>query len=602
MSLHKLSAGSGYTYLTRQVAAGDVTARGRGSLGGYYEQRGEAPGVWLAAGLASLDGGPLTGDPVSEAQMLALFGRGAHPNSPTSDRTVDGQSAPLHLGAPFVTTGPRVSVAGYDLTFSPVKSVSALWALADPQKAAQIEAAHAAAVTDTIGWLERTAVYTLLGAGGIRQVDVTGLLAVAFTHRNSRAGDPDLHTHVAISNKVQTLDGRWRALDGRALHAAAVAASERYNTRLEAQLVDRLGITFHDRTVRPGARPVRELAGIPEQLVKAWSSRRARIVDRSAELTDRFRDSYAREPTVAERLALAQQATLATRPAKHGPRSLTEQRRTWRAQAEQLLGADAAERLVRVVLSRRRPARADPVRWAARAAVAAVRTVTAQRAVFGSHHVRAELERLARTDRIPLPVLDAAVEQGLTLALSNQVSVRLGSDDANPAAGVGVVEPATLRRRDGTSVYAPAHTQLYSTTRVLAAEESILIAAAETDGRRVPAGLVELALLEARAAGRPLNRPTGDGARTCLFRAASAGRPLAPAGTGKTTALGVLARTWTDAGGAVLGAAPSAVAATALREATGHSAVTLAAGRGDAPSRPLLIPRRDDLSARGRAP
>ncbi len=33
MSLHKLSAGSGYTYLTRQVAAGDVTARGRGSLG-----------------------------------------------------------------------------------------------------------------------------------------------------------------------------------------------------------------------------------------------------------------------------------------------------------------------------------------------------------------------------------------------------------------------------------------------------------------------------------------------------------------------------------------------------------------------------------------
>jgi conjugative relaxase-like TrwC/TraI family protein len=91
-----------------------------------------------------------------------------------------------------------------------VKSVSALWALADPRVAAQVEAAHTAAVTDTISWLERTAIYMRLGAGGLRQVDVTGLLAVAFTHRDSRNGDPDLRTHVAISNKVRTPDGRWR--------------------------------------------------------------------------------------------------------------------------------------------------------------------------------------------------------------------------------------------------------------------------------------------------------------------------------------------------------------------------------------------------------
>ena len=69
MSLHKLSAGSGYTHLTRQVAAGDVTARGRDSLGDYYAERGESPGVWLGGGLASLGGGPRVGDPVSEAQM-----------------------------------------------------------------------------------------------------------------------------------------------------------------------------------------------------------------------------------------------------------------------------------------------------------------------------------------------------------------------------------------------------------------------------------------------------------------------------------------------------------------------------------------------------
>jgi hypothetical protein len=136
MSLHKLSAGSGYTYLTRQVAAGDVTARGGGSLGAYYEQRGESPGVWLGAGLASLAGGPRAGDPVSEGQMLALFGRGHHPlaSAPTGlapDEDPAGGPASVRLGAPFVTAGPRVSVAGYDLTFSPVKSISALWALAD---------------------------------------------------------------------------------------------------------------------------------------------------------------------------------------------------------------------------------------------------------------------------------------------------------------------------------------------------------------------------------------------------------------------------------------------------------------------------------------
>src|SRR3712207_9132497 len=93
------------------------------------------------------------------------------------------------------------AVAGYDLTFSPVKSVSALWALAPREVAEQIEAAHAAAVTDTLAWLERHACFTRLGAGGARQVETGGLIAAVFTHRDSRAGDPDLHTHVAVSNK-----------------------------------------------------------------------------------------------------------------------------------------------------------------------------------------------------------------------------------------------------------------------------------------------------------------------------------------------------------------------------------------------------------------
>ena len=130
---------------------------------------------------------------------------------------------------------------GYDLTFSPVKSVSTLWAVADPAVAAVIERAHQAAVKDALTFIEEHALFTRTGPQGIRQVNVRGLVAAAFTHRDSRAGDPDLHTHVAVANKVQTLDGRWLSIDGRVLFKANVAASETYNTALEQHLRDTLG-------------------------------------------------------------------------------------------------------------------------------------------------------------------------------------------------------------------------------------------------------------------------------------------------------------------------------------------------------------------------
>jgi hypothetical protein len=77
-----------------------------------------------------------------------------------------------------------------------------------------------------LAFIEKHALFTRTGPQGIRQVNVRGLVAAAFTHRDSRAGDPDLHTHVAVANKVQTLDGRWLSIDGRVLFKANVAASE----------------------------------------------------------------------------------------------------------------------------------------------------------------------------------------------------------------------------------------------------------------------------------------------------------------------------------------------------------------------------------------
>jgi hypothetical protein len=323
MSLHKLSAGSGYDYLTRQVAALDTTEKGHTGLASYYTERGESPGVWIGSGMDGIDG-LAVGDPVTAEQMRALFGCGLHPLAELRQQQLEGPDLTIEdfqnatrLGVPFkivdndlipfrlelakriaalntaigspadasTATADRArvrtqvahefflaehgreplnarelagqiakdsrprtqTVAGYDLTFSPVKSVSTLWAVAEPLVAAVIERAHQAAVKDALAFIEKHALFTRTGPQGIRQVNVQGLVAVAFTHRDSRAGDPDLHTHVAVANKVQTLDGRWLSIDGRVLFKTNVAASEAYNTALEQHLRDTLGVRFAER-------------------------------------------------------------------------------------------------------------------------------------------------------------------------------------------------------------------------------------------------------------------------------------------------------------------------------------------------------------------
>jgi len=349
MSLHKLTAGTGYTYLTRQVAAADRTGGARTPLATYYTERGETPGQWVGSGVAAIDG--LTvGDEVTASQMQALFGSGLHPLAQQRRERLEGPDltgadyrAVTRLGLPYkvydgdvtafqVQVAQRIedhaaslghprdypvpsqdrarirtqvaleffrdehhrdpvdarelsgtiakhsrprttAVGGYDLTFSPVKSVSALWAVAPPDIAAQVELAHHDAVADALGFIEAHALYTREGANGVRQVDVTGLVATAFTHRDSRAGDPDLHTHVAVANKVQTLSGKWLAVDGRILFKANVTASETYNTSLEKHLRTRLGLVFAEREgTDRGKRPVREVVGVDPRLNARWST------------------------------------------------------------------------------------------------------------------------------------------------------------------------------------------------------------------------------------------------------------------------------------------------------------------------------------------
>jgi hypothetical protein len=93
MSMHKLTAGSGYDYLTRQVAALDATEKGHIGLASYYTERGESPGVWIGSGLDGIDG-LAGGDPVTAEQMRALFGCGLHPLAELRQQQLEGPTSP----------------------------------------------------------------------------------------------------------------------------------------------------------------------------------------------------------------------------------------------------------------------------------------------------------------------------------------------------------------------------------------------------------------------------------------------------------------------------------------------------------------------------
>ena len=556
MSIHKLTAGSGYDYLTRQVASLDATDKGHTGLAAYYTERGESPGMWTGSGLEGID--RLTdGDPVTAEQMRALFGCGLHPlaelrqqrlegpaltNQDLQDvarlgapfKIVDGDVSPFRLevarryaeiqtaaglpaGTPLPATErarvrsevarefflaeqgrepidarelagqiakdsrPRTqTVAGYDLTFSPVKSVSTLWAVADPAVAAVIEGAHQAAVSDALAFIEEHALFTRTGPQGIRQVNVQGLVATAFTHRDSRAGDPDLHTHVAVANKVQTLDGRWLSIDGRVLFKANVAASETYNTALEQHLRDRLGVRFAERPgTDPAKRPIREIVGVDPRLNQRWSTRRAHINTRRGELAIQFQHDHGRPPTPVEALHLAQQATLETRDAKHEPRSLTEQRATWLNEAAAVLGGRGAvaamvhdgarHRPPRPAKHRRRPlgrtdGRSHPGRDGGKPLDLADVACPGRSTTTSPHH-----RTCPPSKRMPWWTCSS-------MRCCERRSVALA------APGDGIEEPQALRRVDGSSVYTVAGADLYTSQRILDAEARLLTAAGRRGG------------------------------------------------------------------------------------------------------------------------
>ena len=189
--------------------------------------------------------------------------------------------------------------------------------------------------------------------------------------------------------------------------------------------------------------------------------------------------------------------------------------------------------------------------------------VEGKRSWWTSFNVRAEALRQVRAAALPLDQIDRAVDAVVDKALGPLHSVPIRTTRVMP------VEPELLRRPDGASVYERPEATRYTSQRILWAERRLVDTAGRSGGRVADHNSVSLAVLQSMANREPLN----PGQQILVREMAASGRRLqlaiAPAGTGKTTAMRALATAWTNSGGTVLGLAPSASAAEQLRSQLG---------------------------------
>jgi conjugative relaxase-like TrwC/TraI family protein len=207
---------------------------------------------------------------------------------------------------------------GFDLTVSAPKSVSVLFGVGDDDLREALTKAHDRSVAEALSYLEREAAVARRGAAGMHAIRGNGLVAAAFRHRTSRAGDPQLHTHVLVANLTLGADGQWSTLDGRRIYEHAKTAGYLYEARLRSLITQELGVEW--TAARNG---IADIAGVPPAVLRAFSRRR---VDIEAELQRRGVSSA----------AAAQIATLDTRRRKDyrvAPEQLAPE---WRARAAQL--------------------------------------------------------------------------------------------------------------------------------------------------------------------------------------------------------------------------------------------------------------------------
>jgi conjugative relaxase-like TrwC/TraI family protein len=514
----------------------------------YYTGAGEAPGYWLGRAASQLG---LAGD-VSDEGLHRML-NGAHPL--TAER----------LGSP----PRRQRIAAFDLTFRAPKSVSLLYGLGDHGVAQQVRMAHEQAIAQALDYLQRHAAQVSRGHARAQQEQASGLMAAAYQHRTSRAGDPLLHTHVLVANLGQGPDGRWTALDGRPLYRHAKTAGYLYQAVLRAELTRRLGLAW--TPVRNGLADVR---GVPRPVIDAFSQRRQQIRQRQGELGHHTASS-------------AQTAALTTRPAKPTGISQATLRGRWRHRAVAL--GFTPRRLASVLWQTTARAPTPAELDAAVAWLASPDGLTRHHSTF------------TRRD----------VLQGACEALPAGAAVDVADLErlADGFLAGELVRPVTAAHRPGQAIGSMDRVgEWRHTTHELLELEAAAVAAAL--GRRaegvgvVPPGLLEQILAAHRRATTTGGEPADPGRLllsdeqvdmvVSLARSVDGVQLVnAKAGSGKTATLAVARQAWQHAGYRVIGAALAARAARELQRTAGISADTIAKLLGDLddPRTPGFAPR-----------
>jgi conjugative relaxase-like TrwC/TraI family protein len=487
-------------YYEQQVADG---------LEDYFSGRGEAPGRWMGGGAVAV---AASGRVDREAFMRAMDG---------CDPRTGERLKPEH---------GRTKVAAFDLTFSAPKSVSVLFAIANETVSAALLAAHEKAVEEAFAYVEREACFTRRGCNGVFRVRGDGFLAAAYRHRLSRAGDPQLHTHVVVANMTRA-EGRWTSLEAHGLYEHKSAGGAVYRAVLRAEVRERLPWVWW-RTVGRG---LFEIEGVPASVLREFSRRRVEIEERARELTGVAASQLSRE-----RL---QGIALATRKAKeYGVDGARWQQEARARAAEHGLGARELDQLT-----------------------------SSQR--LDSELAAADLARSA-ADRLSGP--DGLTGQHNTFARRHALAELAG--EFQQGAGIQQIEQSTSGYLGHTSVVALDDLEegsRFTTADLLACEAAIVEGAKPRMAER--SGLVHPRLPDLVLADMqdPLSDEQAAAARTLATDGNGVSVLQALAGTGKTRVLGALARIYEAAGYRVIGVAPTGRAARELGGAAGVASFTI---------------------------
>ncbi len=557
ISMRRISLGGGFRYLMESVALGDGTEDKSVGLSRYYAQSGTPPGVFLGSGLKGLnDGlGVAEGSEVCEDHLTNMLGKCL---DPITGKPI-GRLPNLSKSLP--------PVSGFDLTFSPPKSVSVAWALADEETKSVIYDCHRRAINYVLKYAEREVFHSRSGTNGIVQEDIEGVVATAFTHWDSRAGDPQLHDHVVVWNRAQSKsDGKWRTLDSRGLFKAVVTLSEMHQGVLSDELTQALGVGWDERSRRHSDKPRWEITGVPEKLMMMFSKRAEQVDMKRNELINAFLESHGRQPTDVEAIRIRQQATLETR-GKKSHRSLNEMTKVWRDEAAKFIRDDQSAWVTslrdRNDLPLLRSTDLNP-EIISDAGLAVMTTVAEKHATYSIDNLRAESHRLLHGVRFMTPDERIACSDRIV-----EVAINSSLELTPPSL---FHTPDRFIRSDGISRLRPKNHVKYTTQLLLDAETRLLEASRNMNSPKVSVAKV-VEVVNNNLEGR--DYLLSDDQSLAVEKIATSGRTLdvlvGPAGTGKSTTMAGLRSLWESefGEGSVIGLAPSSAAAEVLASELG---------------------------------